>query len=510
MNDWFPVVDHACCRLTDDETNFADRVARELLDRHAEFGLDSLLAEFQATEMSEAPSLHLDDLSEIRRVNDSDQSFFQERARVRAGEGDYLATSWHADETYEDYCREQLGLGHVNRIHPRGDETLEQNDGVHLAEAIWKDRRTRRELVHAIRKDGLRYLHPHMGSHAVWRLALLLHQTSHRPLQVIGAPPGVTEFANDKGQFLQLVQRMFGPHAAPPGHVVWNTANAAHQIQKLSGQACCVALKLPNAAGGEGNLVFALDTIRDWSLMDVDRMLRDRMPQLRYEDGDELVVTAWQTGVIAAPSAQLWIPPGDDRMPILEGLFIQRIEGDEGRFTGFGSADLPTDLRDRMTRQCLQLARVYQRLGYVGRCSFDMVLIGQDLESSQMQFIECNGRWGGTSLPMTLMNRIFGDWKSQPFATRMLKAPGSRRLSFDDVMKALGGDVYDHRDKTGSLILMNPRRMTVRDELSVVLLKKDWAQDVERFFARIAGRVKDRVALVSKGSNGDSIRPVAS
>jgi hypothetical protein len=77
-------------------------------------------------------------------------------------------------------------------------------------------------------------------------------------------------------------------------------------------------------------------------------------------------------------------------------------------------------------------------------------------------------------------------------------------------MKALGDDVYAYREKTGDLILSNPRRMTVRDELSVILLKKDWAQDVEERFTRIAGRIKDQVALVSKGSNGDSLRPVAS
>ncbi|QDT02113.1 hypothetical protein K227x_04840 [Rubripirellula lacrimiformis] len=504
MNDWFPIVDHACCQMSSDEREFADRVAVDVLERHPELKLSSLLSEFRATELVPAPSLHLDDLSEIRRVENSDQSFFQERARVRAGDGDFLATSWHADETYEQYCRGSLHLGKVDRIHPRQNEDLEHSDGVHLAEALWKDRRTRRDLIRAIRQDGLRYLHPHMGSHAVWHLALLLHQASHRPLKVIGAPPEVTVFANDKGQFTRLVHRMFGPTATPPSHVVWNTANAAKRIQQIDGEACCVALKLPNAAGGEGNLVLSMETIRNHSLTEVDRLLREQLPQLRYEDGDELLVTTWQTGVIAAPSAQLWLPPSVDKQPILEGLFVQRIETGQGRFTGFGAADIPHDLRARMTRQCLQLGRVYQRLGYVGRCSFDTVLVGPDLESSQMQFIECNGRWGGTSLPMTLMNRVFGDWKSQPFATRTLKIPGSRNLSFQNVLAAIGKDVYDHRLETGDVILMNPRRMTIRDEVSVIVLRSAWTDNPDDRFAEIANRVADCVAAAPKGKRPPS------
>ncbi len=27
-----------------------------------------------------------------------------------------------------------------------------------------------------------------------------------------------------------------------------------------------------------------------------------------------------------------------------------------------------------------------------------------------MHWVECNGRWGGTSIPMTVGNRLLGDW----------------------------------------------------------------------------------------------------
>jgi hypothetical protein len=101
-----------------------------------------------------------------------------------------------------------------------------------------------------------------------------------------------------------------------------------------------------------------------------------------------------------------------------------------------------------------------------------MILTGSDLESSEIKFIECNGRWGGTSLPMTLMNRIFGDWRNQSFETRMIKIHRLSELDFPTVVRSLGDSVYDRRKMTGDLIFLNPRRMLLRDEMVLLILKR--------------------------------------
>jgi hypothetical protein len=362
-----------------------------------------------------------------------------------------------------------LGLGAVKWIQPSCEE-----DPLRLAEACWKDRETRGALVHQIRSQALRYVHPHMGSRACWELALLLRQASHRVVKVIAPPPAVTRFANDKAEFSALVQRLFGSEATPASAVAWNVATVAKRLQQLAGSATCmVAIKLPSSAGGEGNLLIAMREVRDRSLHEIDAMLHQRLPQLEYQCGDELLVTQWLDDIVAVPSAQLWIPP-DGQLPVLEGIFAQLTDGGEGGFRGFHPHDFPSRLEQQIARHCLLLSRVYQLLGYVGRCSFDMLLVGADRESARLEFIECNGRWGGCSLPMTAMNRMFGDWKKQPFSSHVLTLDGVQRVPFGRLISTLGDGLYRVGESRGRCILFNPQRTLLRGEVSVLALHDDW------------------------------------
>ena len=167
----------------------AEQTAREL---EAKFPAIKLEPEFKhlATEhIDSRPSLHCDDMTEIMRSPSSGTlAFFQDRARLRAVAGDFVAVSFPHDEIYERYCVEQLALGPVKWLTPAIPK-----DPHRLAEACWQDRAIRRTLVHAIRNDGLRYIHPHYGTKAIWQLALLLEQASHMPISVIAAPPAGDE-----------------------------------------------------------------------------------------------------------------------------------------------------------------------------------------------------------------------------------------------------------------------------------------------------------------------------
>lgn len=472
MYESFPIVDHACYHLSRSELEYADDTAAKSIAIKPKLATNSLFSDLRVTDFVSAPSLHIDDLSEIHKVRAEDNSFFQERGRIRANNGDSLATSWGGDDGYETYCRDYLDLGKVKRV--TLDDNVAPQIGVQkrLAEFLWRNRDTRHHLIREIKDNGLRYLHPHMGTTAIWNLALLLSHSSHRPVQVIAPTPEVSRYANDKGEFTQLLKRMFGKNATPLSYVVWNTAKAAKQMKELAGISRSIAVKIPNAAGGEGNLVFDMKTLRKLSLQKLRCLIMKDLTNLEYQEGQKLLITTWLENIIANPSAQLWLPPSLCQPPVLEGLFLQCIEGHNGRFTGCSPADIPESLGTLITRRCLQLGRVYQRLGYVGRCSFDMILTGSDLESSEIKFIECNGRWGGTSLPMTLMNRIFGDWRNQSFETRMIKIHRLSELDFPTVVRSLGDSVYDRRKMTGDLIFLNPRRMLLRDEMVLLILKR--------------------------------------
>ncbi len=365
--------------------------------------------------ISDAPVLHVDDLTTIARGSGDEQAeVLQERARLRAASGDYVIASTPVMPGYEKYCREQLELGAAEWFAPKP-----VSGPLRLIDACWNDRHVRRSLVRAVRKSGLRYVHPHIG-------------------------------------------------------------NRIRRLQRTDG---CVGIKLPNASGGTGNLVIPIRQIRECSLSEIDAILRERVEPWSYESGAELLVTVWQTRVRAAPSAQFWIPTLKEGTPILEGLFDQLVEGVPGHFAGFKPAALPSQTRQQLDTRCWMLARVFQLLGYVGRCSFDAILVGEDLETARMQFVECNGRWGGTSLPMTMMNRLFGDWQQQPFACRVIKAEGLRDLSFVGLLArfrtAHPAALYDRRTGRGQYILFNPQRMVSDEKISFVALGDTWDESLK-------------------------------
>jgi hypothetical protein len=145
------------------------------------------------------------------------------------------------------------------------------------------------------------------------------------------------------------------------------------------------------------------------------------------------------------------------------------------------------------------LARLFQRLGYVGRCSFDLLLVGDDERTAQVKLVECNGRWGGTSGPMTLMNRLFGDWTSRRYATMEVSLPGLEAVTFSEVLEAFADDLYDHRTGEGRLVVYNPHALTARSSLDVLVLGAS-REEVRRAVAveipsRMEALVSDRVSV---------------
>src|SRR5690606_17302709 len=113
------------------------------------------------------------------------------------------------------------------------------------------------------------------------------------------------------------------------------------------------------------------------------------------------------------PSVQLWIPPrpaaeeGAPADPVVEGVFTQLL-GSAGEFMGGAPSRLPAAVQARLAQEAVYLGGLLQALGYVGRCSLDAILVGDDPHGATPHWIECNGRWGGMSIPMTLANRLVG------------------------------------------------------------------------------------------------------
>jgi len=473
-----------------------ESLSTAILRERPELAMPDDFRRLSAEQVGEGPTLHVDDLTAISRLDPGCRTeFYQDRARLRAGDGDIVVSCGQPVGGYEEYCCEMLGLGSPKWLHPR----VPQNP-MRVAEASWEDRSVRRTLVRAIRSRDLEYLHPHMGTLPIWELAFLLHRASHRRIRVVAPPPNVTTWANDKVAFTTTVQRLFGESFVPTSESAWNLSKLALRVQEIARQSQFVGLKLPDAAGGDGNVVIKSGRFGDQSLRQTHSILREALQKLDWDGCSELLVDSWESNVTSSPSVQMWIPPQDEGPPVIEGLFVQVIEGAQGIFTGSRPADLPSHLTEEIVDRCWLLGQLFQHVGYLGRCSFDMILVGDTHDNCQIEFIECNGRWGGTSLPMTLMNRLFGDWSRQPFAVSVSWIPGLDRVSFVDALNAFGDDLFDARTGQGRFILCNPGRMKHQSGLSAIGLGSTWDEAATAAFEDFPARLRDLVA----GHAGDA------
>jgi hypothetical protein len=502
-----PIVGHFEPRVTRDERAQAVRLAEAMRCAQPELEIPEQFRPHVANRLHDVPALHLDDLSAIPMLDrDGSVLFLQGRAALRAGDGDFVATCTGACPVFEDYCRDRLGLGAPQWLHPRPDGAPAR-----VALSCWEDRAVRRELVRELRARRLGAIHPHMGTTDVWELAALLHGASRRPLQVIAPPPGLTAWVNNKLAFADVVRRLLGEDRIPRTEIAPSLAILSAKVRDLAESCPAISLKLPDSAGGGGTLVLEGARYRGRPLATIRDALKARLRGLRWHGQSDLLVGGWETSVLSSPSAQLWIPPRGEGDPIVEGLYEQWLEGPEQNFVGCRPAALPDEVVGALVHDCWLLGVLFQALGYVGRCSFDAILIGERLEACRVEFAECNGRWGGTSGPMTLVNRLVGDWKAHPYAVRECTVPGLERCTFADVLDHAGEDLFDARTGRGRLVFFNPARIAAQAGLDVLAFGATWddaealvSRIVPRRLAELAGAASVRPARPGRPSNGSA------
>ncbi len=450
-----PIVPYLEPEVAPSQRRRAEMLARALRDEHPSLEIASAYCPLVPTVLEEAPSLHIDDQSALTSPQPRDSSsYLQDRARARAVAGDYVVTSLSPDLSYERYCEERLGLGPATWLVAQAE-----GDPRRVASHAMRDRAVRQELIRAVRQEKLLYVHPYMGHDDVWELALGLHRTARRPVKVVAPPPGVTALVNDKVQFSEIVTRLFGHRLIPESHSVASLSLLCQRARELADRHGTLVVKLPDSAAGSGNLVLDAVEYAAKPLSEIHEKLKPLMETLSWQGDKHVLVGAWTEGVLQAPSAQLWIPPEGRGDPVVEGLFEQKIESGTTRFVGSHRAELPHALALEIALRSVLLALAFQRLGYIGRCSFDLVLAGRSLESCRIEFIEANGRWGGTSTPMTLVNRLIGKWWDRPYVE---SAIATEHTSFGDFFESVRDALFDARTSRGRFVLYNPASIAAR------------------------------------------------
>ena len=409
------------------------------------------------------PTLHLDDFSGIPFLVDiTGVEEYQHRARLRAVEGDLFGTVTPLSEGYEEYCRRRLGLGDVESVPASPVGSQLDLAAACMAGGAW------RTLVERTRTAGGLAIHPFMGIAEVWELGRRLAEETGEAVEVIAPAPPVTWIANDKAAFAEVVERVLGSDWLVEAQLASDVAGLAKGLVDLAGRHRRVALKRLRCASAMGNAVFNAESLRGKEIATIEEEVRAFLERTEWEGDESVLAVVWEETDLS-PSTQLWIPPLEVGPPRLDGIYEQILRGERRVFIGSRPSTLSPAVNSALAAASLRVAAGLQELGYVGRCSFDLLVLGNPEGDFELRFTECNGRWGGTSTPMALLDRLVPG-RRPPYRAQDVVDDGLVGATFLEVLDRVGDQAFDAATGKGRFIFYNTGPLAKFGKVDVIAL----------------------------------------
>ena len=448
----FPIVQRRVVGLTTTERDMAQALASEILGESRNHTELSYFQPQARQGSGDTPYIFFGDIGEIALFGHYSASPIEYRLSVLAREGDLVVIGGRRNRSFEQYLEKNLGLGHRDYLYV--DQT---NDEIRVPTPVkcLKDAHTYAQLCAKVEERGGATLVAHITTGTIWELAKNLGRDTGMPIHVAGPTPRLTTLVNDKLWFASLTTRLFGESAVPRNYPAFGAAALAGRVHSLARNHEKIVIKVPDSAGSVGNFPILSSDIVGMGVKNLHRYLKDLIADTAGPSPYPLMVQVWDRNVLTSPSVQLWIPLAEEDPPVIEEIFEQYLTGQAGRFSGAVPAALPDDWDSRLSRDALMLGHVLQALGYFGRCSFDTIISGESFETAGLYWVECNGRWGGVSVPMTLLNRFFTPEKTPAYiiAHRSDLVLSRRPFSIGlDILK----DLLWHPGAHSGIILLSP------------------------------------------------------
>ncbi|HEV8626593.1 MAG TPA: hypothetical protein VG034_19275 [Acidimicrobiia bacterium] len=438
--------------------------------------------------VGDGPALIFEDHGEIPLFTAAAPSPLEYRSLLLAEDGDVFALGGQRLPDFEAYARDELRLGHVTILpRPAGRSGP-------LPDALRTDPASLARLVRLARERGSLTVIPYLSTAGTWRLAAAVAEEAGVDVFVLGPPPALAARVNDKSWFSRRVTDVLGPDAIPETGWVADAFELTTTLQVLAKRHRRLVVKMPDSAGGIGNVVLDSAVVAH---LDHDRLLAHVWEQTgRAGRGWSfpLLVGAWDDPVVDSPSVQLWVPQRGDGLPVVEGVFSQVLKGARGAFVGAAPTRLGAEWQQRLAGEAVRLALLFQELGYFGRCSFDAVLAGAELESAAVHWVDANGRWGGVSIALTAANRLVGDWQRRPFVIVQRSRLQMPPRPLPAILDELGSANFRPSDGRTGTVVLAPCRLVAGNGMNLMVLAGDVATaeaDAEAVKARLLGTLAD-------------------
>ena len=448
-----PVVKRFSAVVSDAERTRLQAIAEQLIHDEPALAMVDAFGPSVRSGMREGPLLILGDHSDIPLIGGEAADLYQYRMALLARSGDLVALSVQRNEVFETYLSQTLKLGSPRYVDVRAPTGKRAN---HLALSCIKDQNAFNLVAGIARAAGCLTIVPHIGTGYPWRLASAVATAADCAVDVAASPPRLTNRVNNKLWFSDLVARVLGRTAQPECTHVFGPASLVGRLKRFARKYDRMVVKVPDSAGSAGNIVFDAKSVRELSSAALHDRVLDLLRNLSPTKRFPLQAQVWDCSIRSTPSIQLWLPHRGDGPPVIEGIYEQVVEGPGSEFVGSRPAKLPSGVIEIFADEGSRLADVLQACGYFGRCSFDAVIGERDDGQDIIHWIECNGRWGGVSLPMTLVNRLVSPSERSEFVVVQRYAEAGQSLRTKDVLETLSRQLYLPRTRTGGVLLLSP------------------------------------------------------
>ena len=439
--------------VSDDERGCLAELAQRLRADEPALASTDVFGPFVEPGLGQGPAVVIGDHREISLSTEEGAQIFEYRISHLAAAGDLLLVSGSRSADFESYREHTLRLGPLEILELPDRKT----DGpMPLALRCRRARSALGRLVESARAAGEFTVIPYIGMGHVWLLAAAVAEQAQVPVRVAAPPPRLTRRVNDKIWFGRRVHEVLGRGARPQLRAAYGPAALAAHVGDLARRSERVAVKVPDSAGSIGNISLASRDVAGLTFGQLRVRLLALLHDLGWRGRFPLLVEVWDSPVLSSPSVQVWVPLAGQGEPIIEGIFEQIVEGPEGTFVGSVPTTLTDGWNETIAGEAARIAVLLQELGYFGRCSFDAVIAGRDLGAAELHWIECNGRWGGVSIPMTLTNRLVGDWQTRAFVVAQRSDLALRKRRFADALSLLGRRLYQAQEPSEGVILLSP------------------------------------------------------
>jgi hypothetical protein len=477
MQSSLPIVRQAHVELDAGTHRRLDALAKRLLAHEPTLNRVDMFGPSVRCGMSDAPALFFEDHSEISLFRTIEGSL-EYRTFLLAADDDVFLVGGRRFPEFEAYCRDVLGLGAgtVLKVESAPDSRLVKPLALRCAENVAH----LKTLCDVAEVNGGLNIFPYIGTGHAWLLASAIAAQSGAEVSVAAPPPQLTRRVNDKLWFLERVHEALNASASPLTYSAFGPAALAARIRAIASSYPRVAVKVPDSAGSLGNVMIRSESIVGKPLAQIRQSILDILSARGWQNTYPVMVGIWDYPVVASPSVNVWIPSREEGPPVIEGIFTQVLRGEKATFVGAEPSHLPKSVEDRILQAAACLAQYFQNLGYFGRCGFDAILVGESIDRSKIHWIECNGRWGGVSIPITVANRLVGDWTKKSIIviqrTHLRMPPRSLKA----ILEKLKGYLFSSAHRREGVVLLAPGRLLEGRGLNMMSLA-DTGSSAERY-----------------------------